>query len=128
MVHAAKAKTVSLPKTFNLSTGKVSMHQTGFSNVAWGKATCSYTKSACSLTKVKFDAIIEQAQDFVKPTRSRGMTTQPMEVIDIDKDDEWVHLADNFGSEREECKLSFLSVSTELTSPFRILWHGSQSM
>jgi hypothetical protein len=36
MVHAAKGKAVSLPKTFNLSTSKGSMHQTGFSDIAWG--------------------------------------------------------------------------------------------
>jgi hypothetical protein len=34
MVRAAKGKTVSLPKTFNLSTSKESMRQTGFSDIA----------------------------------------------------------------------------------------------
>ena len=88
MVHAAKGKTVSLPKTFNLSTGKESMRQTGFSNVAWGKATRGYAKSTRALTKVKFNAIVEEALEFVKPTCGCGKSTQLTEVIDIDKDDE----------------------------------------
>jgi hypothetical protein len=52
MVHAVKSKTVNLPKTMNLATGKESMHQTGFSNVAWGKATHNYVKSVCLLSMV----------------------------------------------------------------------------
>ena len=64
------------------------MRQTGFSDVTWGKATCGYAKSACALTKVKFDAIVEEALEFVKPTCGHGKSTQLTEVIDIDKDDE----------------------------------------
>ena len=87
IVHAADSKTISLLKMFNPSTGKGSMCQTGFSDVSWGKASCSYAKSACSLTKVKFNGIVELAQEFVKPTRGHGKSTQPTEVIDIDSDD-----------------------------------------
>ena len=78
MFHAAKGKTVSLPKTFNPSTSKDSMHQTSFSDVAWGKATPSYAKSAHSLMKVKFDGIIELAPNFVKPTCGHGKGMLPM--------------------------------------------------
>jgi hypothetical protein len=85
MVCAAKGKTVSLPKTFNLSTSKESMRQTGFSDIAWGKATCGYAKLACALTKVKFDTIVEEAQEFVKPTHGRSKSNQLIEVIDIDE-------------------------------------------
>ena len=88
MVRAANSKTVSLPKTFNPSTGKGSMHQTGFSDISWGKASCSYAKLAHSLTKVKFNGIVELAQEFMKPTRGCGRSTQSTEVIDIDSDDE----------------------------------------
>ena len=49
MINAAKGKTVNLPKTMNLATAKESMRQTGFSDVAWGKATHNYAKSAHSL-------------------------------------------------------------------------------
>ena len=88
MVRAANGKTVSLLKTFNPSTGKGSMCQTSFSDISWGKASRSYAKSARSLTKVKFNGIVELAQEFVKPTRGRGRSTQSTEVIDIDSDDE----------------------------------------
>lgn len=120
MFHAAKGKTVSLLKTFNPSTGKDSMHQTGFSDVAWGKATCSYTKWAHSLTKVKFDGIVELAQKFVKPTHSCGKGTLPTEVITIDSDDEWGCLVNCWGSENEQCKSTFPSVLMKLKLWVRI--------
>ena len=120
MVRAAKGKTVSLLKTFNLSTGKESMRQTGFSDVAWGKVTRGYAKSARRLKKVKFNAVVEEAQEFVKPTRGRGKSTQLTEVIDVDEDDERACLVDNSDSESEECKSAFPSVSTELKLSFRI--------
>jgi hypothetical protein len=118
MVRTAKGKTVSLPKTFNLSTGKESMHQTGFSDVTWGKVTRGYAKSAHGLKKVKFNAVVEEAQEFVKPTCGRGKSTQLTEVID--EDDERACLVDNSDSESEECKSAFPSVSTELKLSFRI--------
>jgi len=65
MVNAAKGKTVNLPKTMNLATAKESMRQTGFSDVAWGKATRNYAKSACSLSDAKFDIIIKEAKEFI---------------------------------------------------------------
>ena len=65
MVHAANGKTVSLPKTFNPSTSKGSMCQTGFSDIPWGKASHSYTKLAHSLTK-------SNSMVFVKLTFSCG--------------------------------------------------------
>ena len=88
MVHAAKGKMVSLHKTFNLSTGKESMCQNGFSYVAWGKATHSYAKSACALTKVKFNGIVQLAQEFMKPNHGCDKSLQALEVICIDSDDE----------------------------------------
>ena len=53
--------------------------------------------SARSLTNVKFDAIIHDAQEFMKPIRSCNKTTDTMEIIDIDddEDDERAHLVDN---------------------------------
>ena len=120
MVHAAKDKMVSLPKTFNLSTGKESMCQTSFSDVAWGKATRSFAKSACALTKVKFDGIVQLAQEFMKPNRGRGKSSQAPEVIRIDSDDERGCLVDRSDSEGEQCKSLSLSVSVELKPLVRI--------
>ena len=100
MAHASKGKSIPLPWTINLSTGKGSMHQTGFNDVAWGKATCSYAKLAGLLANVKFNAIIEDAKEFLKPSWSCNKTMEAIEIIDIDNDDsddndEWVHLVDN---------------------------------
>lgn len=72
------------------------MRQTGFSDVSWGKATRSYATSARSLSNVKFDAIVQGAQDFLKPIRARNKATDATEVINIDDDDdERAHLVDN---------------------------------
>ena len=60
MAHASKGKTIPLPRTVNRSTGKESMRQTGFSDIAWGKATRSYAISAQSLANTKFDAIVKK--------------------------------------------------------------------
>ena len=97
MARASKGKTIPLPRTVNLSTGKVSMRQTGFSDVAWGKATRNYAKSARSLAHAKFDTIIRDAKEFLKPIRSRNKNTD-VEIINIDDDDdedERGHLVDN---------------------------------
>jgi len=67
------------------------MRQTGFSDIAWGKATRSYATSARSLTNVKFNTIVQDAQEFMKPIRSRGNATTEVIVID-DDDDERAHL------------------------------------
>jgi hypothetical protein len=108
MAHASKGKTVTLLRTLNLSTGKDSMRQTGFSDTAWGKATRGYATSARSLAKTKFDGIIQEAREFMKPIRSRGKTTEPTEIIDIDdSDDERACLVDNSDSD-VECKSSLL--------------------
>jgi ABC-type uncharacterized transport system permease subunit len=104
MVNAAKGKTVNLPKTMNLATAKESMRQTGFSDVAWGKATRNYAKSACSLSDAKFDIIIKEAKEFMKPIRGRK-TTQATEVIDVDEDDERACLVDNSDDGSDQCKL-----------------------
>ena len=104
LARAGRGKTISLPRTFNLSTGKESMRQTGFSDVAWGKATRSYATSACSLTNSKFDAIVQAAQDFMKPVRARNKTAGTVETINIDDDDddERAHLVDNSESDSDE--------------------------
>ena len=107
MIHAAKGKTVTLPRTVNLSSGKESMHQTGFSNATWGNASHSYATSACSIITVKFDVIVKEAQEFVKPTRACNKTTNATETININ-DDKWACLLNNSDSE-SECK-SFCSL------------------
>ena len=104
MARASKGKTITLPRTLNLSTGKESMRQTGFSDVAWGKATRGYATSARSLANAKFDAIIREAQEFMKPIRARNRTTEPTEIIDIDDDDDKrACLVDNSDTD-VECK------------------------
>jgi hypothetical protein len=78
------------------------MRQTGFSNTAWGKATRGYAESAHGLANTKFEAIIKDAQEFMKPIRARNR--DPTEVIDIDNNDndnERACLVDNSGSEAE---------------------------
>ena len=77
------------------------MCQTGFSDIAWGKATHSYTTSICSLTIKKFEAIVTGAQAFAKPTHTHGRTSDPTEVIDVDVDNEQACLVDNSDSEPE---------------------------
>jgi hypothetical protein len=108
MAHASKGKIVPLPRTLNLSTSKESMRHTGFSDMAWGKATCCYATSVCLLTNTKFDAIIREAREFMKLIRSRGKTTNPTEIINVDDfDDEHACLIDNSDLD-VECKSSLL--------------------
>ena len=115
VARASKGRTVNLPRTFNLSTGRESMRQTGFNDTTWGKTTRSYVKSARSLSNAKFNAIIQAAQPFVilKPDRVRNKATDAMEVISIDdSEDERAHLV--YNSDNNECK-SFLPFVTSLT-------------
>ena len=56
--------------------------------------------SARSLAIVKFDAIIQDAKEFLKPTRSRNKSTEALDIINIDEeDDEQAHLVDNNSDE-----------------------------
>ena len=75
--HASKGKAVMLPRTLNMSTGKELMRQTGFSDVAWGKATRGCATSIRSLTNSKFEAIVAAAQPFTKPTRTHNRSSDP---------------------------------------------------
>ncbi|KIM91584.1 hypothetical protein PILCRDRAFT_738 [Piloderma croceum F 1598] len=101
MAHAARGRTITHPRTLNFSTNKDSMRQMGFSDASWGKATHNYAKLAHKLTKAKFNVIVKEAQEFMKPTWTRNKTTDAMEVINVDEDDEWAFLVDNSDS---DCK------------------------
>jgi hypothetical protein len=74
MARVARGKTVPLPRILNLSTGRESMRQTGFSDAAWGNTTRSYAKSAHALPRAKFEAIVKAAQVYMKPGR-RNLST-----------------------------------------------------
>ena len=101
MAHTSKGKNIPLSQTVNLTTGKDSMHLTGFSHASWGKPTRAYTTSASMLKNAKFELILQDAKEFLKPIRSCNKTTDTMEIINIDDDDddERVHLVDNSGDE-----------------------------
>ena len=105
MACASKRKAVTLPWTLNLTIGKESMRQTGFSDAIWGKVTHSYAKSASSFTNTKFGAIVQDAWPFINPKSTRSKT-EAKEVIRIDDDDEQENLVDNSNDEdNEDCKL-----------------------
>jgi hypothetical protein len=69
MIHAAKGRNVTLPKTLNHSTGKISNRQTGFNDITWGETTRKYVRSISKAYKKKpekFDEIIICAKEFSK--------------------------------------------------------------
>jgi hypothetical protein len=99
VVHAAKGKTVNLPKTMNLATGKESLRQTGFSDASWGKATRNYVKSACLLSTAKFDIVINKAKELIKPVH--GRKTPWTETINVDENDERACLICNSDDETD---------------------------
>ncbi len=104
LARANKSKAISFPRTVNSSTGRDSLRHCEFSDVTWGKATRSYAMSARSLTNVKFDAILQDAQEFTKPIRAHTKTTDPVEIIEIDDDnDEQALLVDNSDESDSYC-------------------------
>jgi hypothetical protein len=69
MLGTTKGKNVTLPKSLNHSTGKVSNRQTGFNDITWGKTTRKYVKSISKAYKrkpKKFDEIIACAKESLK--------------------------------------------------------------
>jgi hypothetical protein len=97
-IARARGKTIILPRTFNLSTGrKKSTRETAFSESAWGKASRSYARCARDLPKAAFDAMVEDARMYVKPTCAHNGST---EIVDVDED-EHACLADNSESDEE---------------------------
>jgi hypothetical protein len=115
MARGSKGKAVTLPRTVNLSSGKESMRQTGFSDAAWGKVTRGYTTSIRSLANTKLDAIVSAAQLFMKPSRAHHRTSDPTEVIDVDADIERACLVDNSDS---DCNVLNSFLFTNLTNMF----------
>jgi hypothetical protein len=75
------------------------MRQTGFSDVAWGKATRGYATSIHGLSNTKFESIVKAAQAFVKPTRAHHRSSDPTEAIDADVDKERACLVENSDSD-----------------------------
>jgi hypothetical protein len=72
MISAAKGKNVPLPKTLNLSTGKISTRQTGFNDATWGNSTRAFVRSiskAFARKEHKFAEIIASAKEFSKKSR-----------------------------------------------------------
>ena len=55
------------------------------------------------LKNAKFELILQDAKEFLKPIRSRNKTTDAMDIINIDDDDddERAHLIDNSGDESD---------------------------
>ena len=79
------------------------MRQTGFNDTAWGKETRAYTISARSLSAVRFDTIIQAAQKFMRPVRSRGNAATTTEPTVIDNNyNECASLVDDL-SDDETC-------------------------
>jgi hypothetical protein len=113
MAHASKEKMITLFQTLNHSTGKESMQQTGFSNTAWGKATCGYAKLACMLANTKFEAIIKDAQEFIKLIHACNKDHTEVINIDNNNDDKRACLVDNSSSDTEY--MSFSSSMISLT-------------
>jgi hypothetical protein len=103
MVQAAKNKTsISLPKTMNQSTGKVSCRQTGFNDISWGTSTRAYAKAIMkNLREDKFEVIIASAMEFSKKSRRPGDDVDDAAVEDDLDLDERAQLVDISDTESE---------------------------
>jgi len=87
MIRSAKGKTISLPKTLNYSTGKISNRQTGFNNVTWGKKTRAYVKGINdNLSDDMFEHIINHAKAAVDT--SHHTANQTADTVDHDRGEE----------------------------------------
>ncbi|KAG1736443.1 uncharacterized protein EDB91DRAFT_1250065 [Suillus paluster] len=96
---AAKNKTsISLPKTMNQSTGKVSCQQTGFNDISWGTLTCAYVKAIMkNLCEDKFEVIVASAMEFSKKKSCPGddVDNAAMEDdLDLDERTQLVDISD----------------------------------
>ncbi|KAG1871595.1 hypothetical protein F4604DRAFT_1681411 [Suillus subluteus] len=98
MVQVAKNKTsISLPKTMNQSTGKVSCQQTGFNDISWGTLMCAYAKAIVkNLCEDKFEVIVASAMEFLKK-KSPGDDIDDATVeddLDLDERTQLVDISD----------------------------------
>ncbi|KAG2112307.1 uncharacterized protein F5147DRAFT_572537, partial [Suillus discolor] len=103
MVQAAKNKTsISLPKTMNQLTGKVSCRQTGFNDISWGTSTRAYAKAIMkNLREDKFEVIIASAMEFSKKKSRPGDDVDDAAVEDDLDLDERAQLVDISDTESE---------------------------
>ena len=90
VASASNGKTVSIPSSLNHYSGKESKHVNSFNDTAWGKVTRQFTVSASNLEPSKFDRVVKAARQYILPkaNRARKMTTGPVEVIEVDTDNE----------------------------------------
>lgn len=56
--------------------------EASFSDTTWGKATRGYTTLARSLTNTELNAIIQDAQEFIRLVRARNTMADVAETID----------------------------------------------
>ncbi|KAG1796928.1 uncharacterized protein HD556DRAFT_1441103 [Suillus plorans] len=99
MVRAAKGKNITLPKTLNQSTGKVSSRQTGFNGISWGTSTRAYAKEIVkNLHDDKFNTIIASAMEFSKKSRwpcdDIADDVAEDELLDLDERAQLVDISD----------------------------------
>jgi hypothetical protein len=85
-----KKRTLQLPVTLNLSTGKESSRPTTFSQVGWGAPTRSYLRSiTMNVDDDAIEHIVKDAKEFVKATQHKDES-----AMDIDTDDDRAQLGD----------------------------------
>jgi len=106
MIHTAKGRNVTLPKTLNHSTGKISNQQTEFNDVTWGPITHKYVKSISKAYKKKpekFNKIIACAKEFSKKSHhANDSTGDALDGYATEDDDDFnEELVDIFSSDED---------------------------
>jgi len=104
MIQAAKGRNVTLPKTLNRSTGKISTRQTGFNDITWGETTHKYVRSISKAYKKKpekFDKIIASTKDFSKKSHRTDDGTGGTPNGDVAEDDDLDELVDISSSKED---------------------------
>ena len=104
MIQAAKGRKVTLPKTLNHSTDKISTRKTGFNDITWGETTRKYVRSISKAYKKKpekFDKIIASTKDFSKKSHHTDDGTGGAPDGDVTEDDDLNELVDISSSEED---------------------------
>ena len=122
MIHATKGWNMTLPRTLNHSTGKISNHQTGFNDITWGETMRKYVRSILKAYKKKpekFVKIITCAKEFSRKSCHANNGTGGADGNAIEEDNNLdKELIDISSSKEDNLDWSGLSLSGTLMYSF----------
>lgn len=106
MIHATGKPPSPLPRSFNRSTGELSIKGTGFNDAYWGEQTRGLIKLIVKeLLPDSYDKIFTRARDMAKKTRGAARAEEVIDLTNDDPPEEFAMLVDLPTDDEEDIEM-----------------------